>query len=326
MAASSGEIQLVFFNSCYSRGQAEAVVQHVPAAIGMNTAIGDEAARIFSAAFYSAIGFGHSINRAFQQGIAALMLEGIPEESTPELFLGGGIDGEQLVLVCPPGAGPSAQPVAPPTHVVDRRIDATMALVSAGNILTNRIHFLLSTSKQATKVVAGHGLTGGVRSSLQHAFDELEKALVEFDTNIEATRAAFPDVGEPSLLLMMFRSLVYTLGSEWRWQWKTRFENVARVSDPMEQENPWDRFDWSKVFEGKEPDAGVIAEFALEFSRRMDSWAAHIYDGADPSAWWPARKQEERDRFRKLLESRSSELTEEQRSDFEATLDRLHLL
>lgn len=101
MAAGSGEIQLVFFNTCYSRGQAEAVVQHVPAAVGMNTSIGDAAARVFSAQFYSAIGFGLSVQKAFAQARAALVLEGIPEGSTPELFVTPGLDPAQLVLVKP---------------------------------------------------------------------------------------------------------------------------------------------------------------------------------------------------------------------------------
>ena len=101
MAAASGDIQLVFFNTCYSRGQAEAVVQHVAAAIGMNTSIGDEAARVFAAQFYSAIGFGLSIGRAFKQAKAALMLESIPEESSPELFVTVGLNVDDLVLVQP---------------------------------------------------------------------------------------------------------------------------------------------------------------------------------------------------------------------------------
>ena len=99
LAAASDDIQLVFFNACYSRGQAEAVVTHIPAAIGMNAAIGDNAARVFAAQFYSAIGFGHSITRAFQQARAAMMLEGIPEENTPELFVAPGLDGDGLTLV-----------------------------------------------------------------------------------------------------------------------------------------------------------------------------------------------------------------------------------
>ena len=99
LAAASDDIQLVFFNACYSRGQAEAEVTNIPAAIGMNTAIGDNAALVFAAQFYSAIGFGHSITRAFQQARAAMMLEGIPEENTPELFVAPGLDGDGLTLV-----------------------------------------------------------------------------------------------------------------------------------------------------------------------------------------------------------------------------------
>lgn len=112
MSAASDDIQLVFFNTCYSRGQAEAVVQHVPAAIGMNTSIRDDAAQVFSAQFYSAIGFGLSIGKAFQQAKAALMLEGIPEESTPELFVAAGLTDDSLVLVKPgaPVVTATAQP------------------------------------------------------------------------------------------------------------------------------------------------------------------------------------------------------------------------
>ena len=101
MAATAGDIQLVFFNTCYSRAQAEAVTGYVPAAIGMNTTIGDKAARVFSSQFYSAIGFGLSIAKAFAQAKASLMLEGIAEENTPELFLADGVDGDDLVLVRP---------------------------------------------------------------------------------------------------------------------------------------------------------------------------------------------------------------------------------
>lgn len=101
MAAGSDDIQLVFFNTCYSRGQAEAVVQHIPAAIGMKTSVGDEAARIFSAQFYSAIGFGLSVEHAFKQAKAALMLEGVREEDVPELFIADGLQADKLILVAP---------------------------------------------------------------------------------------------------------------------------------------------------------------------------------------------------------------------------------
>ena len=40
----------------------------------MNTTIGDEAAKLFAASFYRAIGFGRSIQDAFEQARVALML------------------------------------------------------------------------------------------------------------------------------------------------------------------------------------------------------------------------------------------------------------
>jgi hypothetical protein len=101
MMSTSDEIKLVFFNTCFSYGQAEAVIQHVDAAIGMNTSIGDEAARVFAAQFYSAIGFGLSVRKAFEQGKAALMLEGIPEEDTPQLYVKDGLNPNELIIVKP---------------------------------------------------------------------------------------------------------------------------------------------------------------------------------------------------------------------------------
>ena len=101
MMASSGKIRLVFFNTCFSYAQAQAVVEHVEVAIGMTTSIGDDAARVFAAQFYSSIGFGLSVQQAFNQAKAALMLEGIPEENTPELYVKDGLDPEQIIIVRP---------------------------------------------------------------------------------------------------------------------------------------------------------------------------------------------------------------------------------
>jgi hypothetical protein len=101
MMASSEGIRLVFFNTCHSHNQAKAVVEHVEAAIGMNTSIGDEAARVFASQFYSSVGFGFSVKKAFEQAKALLMLKGIPEQNTPELFTRDGIDADELIIVKP---------------------------------------------------------------------------------------------------------------------------------------------------------------------------------------------------------------------------------
>lgn len=103
MMASSSDIRLVFFNTCYSYKQAEAVTHHVEAAIGMNTSIGDHAARVFSSQFYSAIGFGLSVKKAFEQAKALVMMEGLKEENTPELFVQEDLDSNDLIIVRPEG-------------------------------------------------------------------------------------------------------------------------------------------------------------------------------------------------------------------------------
>lgn len=99
LKSSTDKIKLVFFNSCFSYLQAEAVTEQIPCAIGMSDSIGDKAAEIFASQFYSAIGFGKSVKEAFEQAKAALMLEGINEENTPALYVQEGINVEDLYIV-----------------------------------------------------------------------------------------------------------------------------------------------------------------------------------------------------------------------------------
>lgn len=101
MTTASDTIRLVVFNACFSEIQAQNLVQNIEAAIGMSISIGDEAACVFASQLYSSIGFGRSLQTSFNQAIAALLLEGIPEEKTPVLCIKDGLDPNNLVLVEP---------------------------------------------------------------------------------------------------------------------------------------------------------------------------------------------------------------------------------
>jgi hypothetical protein len=92
-------IRLVVLNACYSKSQAQAIIENIDCAVGMNTSIGDTAAITFAASFYRALGFGVSVQNAFDQGKAALLLESIPEVETPELLCHAGINPSQIFLV-----------------------------------------------------------------------------------------------------------------------------------------------------------------------------------------------------------------------------------
>jgi hypothetical protein len=96
------DIRLVVLNACYTKPEAEAIVQVIDCCIGMNSAIGDEAAIGFSVAFYRALGFGRSLQTAFELGKNELQLRGIRQDQTPELhFRRGDVDPAKVVLVDP---------------------------------------------------------------------------------------------------------------------------------------------------------------------------------------------------------------------------------
>jgi hypothetical protein len=94
-----GNIRVVMLNACYSYTQATAITEVIDCAIGMNNVIGNQATIVFASSFYRAIGFGCSIQEAFNQGIAALMLEGIPKENTPKLHVKKGVNPSSIMIL-----------------------------------------------------------------------------------------------------------------------------------------------------------------------------------------------------------------------------------
>lgn len=101
IATASDTIRLVVFNACFSQQQAESVVEHIEAAIGMSDSIPDDTACVFAAQLYSSIGFGLSLKTSFDQAKAELLLEGISGENIPCVFTRDGIDSDDIVLVSP---------------------------------------------------------------------------------------------------------------------------------------------------------------------------------------------------------------------------------
>jgi AAA-like domain/TIR domain/CHAT domain len=79
------KVECVLLNACYSEVQAEAIHEHIDCVIGMNQAIGDQAAIEFAVGFYDGLGAGRSYADAFEFGLTALDLEGIPETATPQI-------------------------------------------------------------------------------------------------------------------------------------------------------------------------------------------------------------------------------------------------
>jgi hypothetical protein len=92
-------IRVVVLNSCFSRVQAEAITSTIDCAIGMDKEIGDRASVMFAASFYRALGFGRSVETAFELGKIALADERLPEETTPVLLAAPGVNVSELCLI-----------------------------------------------------------------------------------------------------------------------------------------------------------------------------------------------------------------------------------
>ena len=85
--ASSDRIRLAVFNSCESSSQAELACEHLDAAIGMERPVDDESAKVFAGQFYNSIGFGKSLQQAFDQAKLQLELETGGLSGNPELYV-----------------------------------------------------------------------------------------------------------------------------------------------------------------------------------------------------------------------------------------------
>lgn len=104
-----GRIRVVVLNACHSRPQAEAIAEAVGCAVGTPDLIKDEAAISFSAAFYSSIAYGQSVQAAFDQACATLNMGGFADHEDPELVVRPDLHAWQMFLI-PPTVAPAEQP------------------------------------------------------------------------------------------------------------------------------------------------------------------------------------------------------------------------
>lgn len=79
------QIECIVLNACYSEIQAIAIHQHIDCVVGMNQAIGDQAAIQFAVGFYRALGAGYPYDHCFESGCTLLDLKNIPESNKPQL-------------------------------------------------------------------------------------------------------------------------------------------------------------------------------------------------------------------------------------------------
>jgi hypothetical protein len=98
-SAMKDDIRVVVLSACYSCEQAREIVDVIDCVVGMKASVRDDVARVFAAAFYRALGFGRTVQNAFDQGLVAVELRGINGSQVAELLVRPGVDASTLVLV-----------------------------------------------------------------------------------------------------------------------------------------------------------------------------------------------------------------------------------
>ncbi len=93
-------VRVVLLNACESAPQAAAIVNVIDCAVGMSDVIEDGAAIAFAAAFYEALGYGRSIQEAFDLGMIQLSAAGA-DKSLAKLHKRRGVKPAEITLVNP---------------------------------------------------------------------------------------------------------------------------------------------------------------------------------------------------------------------------------
>ena len=94
-------VRVVLLNACDSEPQAEAIVGVIDCAVGMSDEIKDDAAIVFAAAFYEALGYGRSVQDAFDLALVPLTDAGA-DQSLAKLHKRRTVKPSEIILVNPP--------------------------------------------------------------------------------------------------------------------------------------------------------------------------------------------------------------------------------
>ena len=94
-------VRVVIFNACHSAEHARAVSEHVDVVVGMRAAMGDQAAVAFAAGFFMGLGYGRSVQQAFELGTTELAVQDLPDGDQPALMTRPGVQAAEIVLTGP---------------------------------------------------------------------------------------------------------------------------------------------------------------------------------------------------------------------------------
>lgn len=92
------EVRCVVLNACFSEEQANGIAEHIDCVVGMSAAVKDGVSLAFAGAFYQAIGFGESVQTAFDLGKNKMALGALGQAEVPQLVVRTGVSAADVVI------------------------------------------------------------------------------------------------------------------------------------------------------------------------------------------------------------------------------------
>jgi len=125
-----GNLRLVLLVSCFGQKHAEALIQVIDFAIGMNQPLSDKGAVSFSAAFYQILAGGGSVRQAFDGARVLTSMEGRPVFASSDFLVKPGANADQSFIK--ELRQENGDAISPPSNSAITRLKD----VTAGDVIT----------------------------------------------------------------------------------------------------------------------------------------------------------------------------------------------
>ncbi|GER90979.1 hypothetical protein KDW_51410 [Dictyobacter vulcani] len=172
--------RLVILNACNTHQQAQMIAKEIDCVIGMSQSIGDTPAIVFIAAFYAALGFGSSIQDAFNQALNQLQIKNIPAEDIPRLFTRRGVNAKKITwrdLIKPAGGSEIVKLIGKRSGAKDRPVSIFVSYASEDERIYARLdkHFATMKRNGTISVLRFDDILAG-QSSMETVTEYLNEA------------------------------------------------------------------------------------------------------------------------------------------------------
>lgn len=191
-------ISLVVLNACYSNvgfGDLSKVIDYI---VGTNSVLRDTAAITFGAAFYQALGFGYSVQTAFELAKCQVTMEGIRGAENFNLLIREGVDATESFIKSRSKRVKASKTAILPTPSKNKEDKGNVvSILEKIPMLQSDTYILGQQSNSSLQTVGEYSQGATATRSAKNVPVEIEESLQRFQVD-------YPDTTKVAFLMMRF--------------------------------------------------------------------------------------------------------------------------